>query len=97
MAKPKQSESPVVTGLILLILGGVITFFAVRGASDSLVPDNTAIWIGIGAVCSVGGLVLFAVGIARIAQGVDYLVRVAPEAADDPYEDDDALKRASEN
>ncbi|NJC21586.1 hypothetical protein BJ994_000662 [Arthrobacter pigmenti] len=40
MAKPKPSESPTVIGLILLILGGVITFLAAKPGGYCGLSEN---------------------------------------------------------
>lgn len=81
MSKPKPAEGPVVLGLLLLIIAAAICFFSSKVPTDAGNMDNTAVWAVLGILSLGGGVAFFGVGVARVAQGVDYLVAAAPDGS----------------
>lgn len=81
MKKPGVSQHPLMVGLILQGVGGVIVFIAFSSSlARSLYADTSGSSVGmlIGGLVALVGWILLLVGVSRVSAGVDYLVRVAP-------------------
>jgi len=81
MKKPGVSQHPLILGVILQGVGGVIYFAAFSSSlSRSIYSDTSgsSVGMGIGAIVAILGWIVLLVGINRASAGIDYLVSVAP-------------------
>jgi hypothetical protein len=81
LSKPKPSKAFVVLGVIFQFIGTVIFAIALPASFVRYSGSGAVVWVFIGAILLITGLILLLVGISRALGGIDYLVEVAPSAA----------------
>lgn len=78
LSKPKPSKAFVVLGIVLQFIGTVIFSIALPASFVRYSGSGAVVWVFIGAILLITGLILLLVGISRALGGIDYLVAVAP-------------------
>jgi hypothetical protein len=81
LSKPKPSKAFVVLGVLFQFIGTVIFAIALPASFVRYSGSGAVVWVFIGAILLITGLILLLVGISRALGGIDYLVEVAPSAA----------------
>ena len=79
MSKPKRAQSLVVLGILFQFLGTVILTFALPASFSYYSGSGAIVWVFIGAIVLLTGLIVLLVGVSRAVGGIDYLVSVSAE------------------
>lgn len=79
MSKPKRAQPLVVVGILLQFLGTLVLTFALPASFSYYSGSKAIVWVFIGAIVLLTGLIVLLVGVSRAVGGIDYLVSVSAD------------------